>query len=76
MKIIKAIFSWLGKFLERARVIILNVGTAFVLILLTLGIFGLFSSSQKPIDPSGKVVILDPDVLVTDEVYKRQNECC
>ncbi len=67
MKIIKAIFSWLGKFLERARVIILNVGTAFVLILLTLGIFGLFSSSQKPIDPSGKVVILDPDVLVTDE---------
>ena len=32
MDALKSIFSWLGKFLEKTRVVILNVATAFILI--------------------------------------------
>ena len=32
MDALKSIFSWLGKFLEKTRVVLLNVATAFILI--------------------------------------------
>ena len=32
MDTLKSIFSWLGKFLEKTRVVLLNIATAFILI--------------------------------------------
>ena len=60
MNFIKSIFSWLGKFLEKARMILLNLGTAIVLIFITVAIVGIFSSSEEEIDPTGKVLIFNP----------------
>ena len=68
MSTLKSIFSWLGRFLERARTVMLNLGTAFVLIFLTIIIIGAFSASGPDAkDPSGRVLILDPQGVVVDE---------
>ena len=67
MDTLKSIFTWLGKFLEKTRIVFLNIGTALVLILLTIGFFSLWSSGPAPIDKEGKVVILDPSFLIVDE---------
>ena len=46
----------------------LNLGTAFVLIFLTIIIIGAFSASGPDAkDPSGRVLILDPQGIVVDE---------
>ena len=39
MDALKSIFSWLGKFLEKTRVVLLNVATAFILIVITIILF-------------------------------------
>jgi len=68
MSTLKSIFSWLGRFLEKARTVMLNLGTAFVLIFLTIIIIGAFSASGPDAkDPSGRVLILDPQGIVVDE---------
>lgn len=67
MNFIKSIFSWLGRFLEKARTVLLNLATAFVLILITIAILGIFSSSDKKVDPSGKVLIFNPEGIVVDQ---------
>tara|TARA_B100000989_G_scaffold287618_1_gene257421 strand:+ start:4608 stop:6425 length:1818 start_codon:yes stop_codon:yes gene_type:complete len=67
MDTLKSIFAWLGKFLEKTRIVFLNIGTALVLIFLTIGFFSLWSVGPAPIDKEGKVVILDPSFLVVDE---------
>ena len=68
MSTLKSIFSWLGRFLEKARTVMLNLGTAFVLIFLTIIIIGAFSSSGPDTkDPNGRVLILDPQGIVVDE---------
>jgi protease-4 len=68
MNTLKSIFSWLGRFLERARTVMLNLGTAFVLIFLTIIIIGAFSSSGPDTkDPNGRVLILDPQGIVVDQ---------
>ena len=68
MSTLKSIFSWLGRFLEKARTVMLNLGTAFVLIFLTIIIIGAFTASGPDAkDPSGRVLILDPQGIVVDE---------
>lgn len=67
MNFFKSIFSWLGRFLEKARMILLNLGTAIVLIFITVAIVGIFSSSEEEIDPAGKVLIFDPQGIVVDQ---------
>lgn len=67
MDTLKSIFAWLGKFLEKTRIVFLNIGTALVLIFLTIGFISLWSVGPAPIDKEGKVVILDPSFLVVDE---------
>ena len=47
MTSIKSIFSRLGKFLEKARMVLLNLGTALVLIFITIAIVGIFPTSKK-----------------------------
>ena len=67
MNFFKSIFSWLGRFLEKARMILLNLGTAIVLIFITVAIVGIFSSSEEKIDPIGKVLIFNPQGIVVDQ---------
>ena len=68
MNAIKSIFSWLGRFLEKARTVMLNLGTAFVLIFFTVLIIGaLTSSGPKVKDPSGRVLFIDPQGTVVDQ---------
>ena len=67
MDALKSIFSWLGKFLEKTRVVLLNVATAFILIVITVAIMGGIFGGDTEIDKEGKVVFLDPAVVITDE---------
>ncbi len=68
MNTLKSIFAWLGRFLEKARTVMLNLGTAFVLIFFTvLIISALTSSGRETKDPSGRVLILDPQGTIVDQ---------
>ena len=67
MNTLKSIFGWLGKFLEKTRVVLLNVATAFVLIVITVAIMGGIFGGDTEIDKEGKVVFLNPAVVITDE---------
>jgi protease-4 len=71
MNALKSIFTWLGRFLEKARTVMLNLGTAFVLIFFTIVIIGAISSSgPEAKDPSGRVLFINPQGTVVDqEVY-------
>ena len=68
MNALKSIFAWLGRFLDKARTIMLNLGTAFVLIFFTILIIGAFTSSGPEIkDPSGRVLFIAPSGTVVDQ---------
>jgi len=68
MNALKSISSWLGRFLEKARIIMLNVGTAFVLIFFTIIIIGALTSLEPEVkDPSGRVLLIDPEETVVDQ---------
>ncbi|MEC7912026.1 MAG: signal peptide peptidase SppA [Pseudomonadota bacterium] len=70
MSVIKSIFSWLGAFLTKARVVMLNLVTALVLILITVAILGgIFSSDSDEAakDPAGRVLILNPKGTIVDQ---------
>ena len=68
MNALKSIFAWLGRFLEKARTVMLNLGTAFVLIIITIAIIGGISSSgPKTQDPSGRVLYLAPEGTIVDQ---------
>ena len=58
MDALKSIFSWLGKFLEKTRVVLLNIATAFILIVITVAIMGGIFGGDAEIDKEGKVVSL------------------
>jgi protease-4 len=68
MSALKSIFAWLGRFLEKARTVMLNLGTAFILIFFTVLIIGgLTSGGPETKDPSGRVLILDPQGTIVDQ---------
>ena len=68
MNALKSIFSWLGRFLEKARTVMLNLGTAFILIFFTIIIIGALTSSGPEVkDPSGRVLFIDPVGTVVDQ---------
>ena len=71
MSTLKSIFSWIGRFLEKTRAVMLNLGTAFILIIITVVIFGgIFSAGSSVSDVSGRVLILNPKgVIVDQEVF-------
>ena len=71
MNALKSIFSWLGRFLERARTVMLNLGTAFVLVVITVAIIGVISSAgPDATETEGRVLFLNPEGIVVDqEVY-------
>ena len=72
MNTLKSIFSWLGRFLEKARTVMLNLGTALILIFFAIIIIGALTSFGPEIkDPSGRVLLIDPQETVVDqEVFK------
>ena len=72
MNTLKSIFSWLGRFLEKARTVMLNLGTALILIFLGIIIIGALTSFGPEIkDPSGRVLLIDPqETVVDEEVFK------
>ena len=66
--VIKSFFSWLGGFLAKARTVMLNIGTVFVLIFLTVITVGALTSSGPELkDPSGRVLFIDPEGTVVDQ---------
>ena len=68
MNALKSIFSWLGRFLEKARTVMLNLGTAFVLIIITFAIIGGLSSSGPDVtEKDGRVLFIDPTGTVVDQ---------
>ena len=67
MNKLQPIFSWLARFLEKTRIIMLNVGTAFVLIFFTIIIIGALTSGPEVKDPSGRVLLIDPKGTVVDQ---------
>ena len=68
MNALRSIFAWLGRFLDKARTIMLNLGTAIVLIFFTALIIGaLTSSGPETKDPSGRVLFIDPQGTVVDQ---------
>ena len=68
MNALKSIFSWLGRFLEKARTVMLNLGTAFVLIIITFTIIGGLSSSGPDVtEKDGRVLFIDPTGTVVDQ---------
>ena len=65
---LQPIFSWLARFLEKTRIIMLNVVTAFVLIFFAIIIIGaLISLDPEMKDPSGRVLVIDPKGTVVDQ---------
>ncbi len=68
MNALKSIFSWLGRFLEKARTVMLNLGTAFVLIIITFAIIGGLSSSGSDVtEKDGRVLFINPTGTVVDQ---------
>ena len=67
MNALKSIFSWLGRFLEKARTIMLNLGTALVLIFFTMIMIGGLTSGPEVKDASGRVLFIDPEGTVVDQ---------
>ena len=68
MNTLKSIFSWISRFLEKARTFMLNLGTAFILILFAIIIIGALTSLRPEIkDPSGRVLLINPKGTVVDQ---------
>jgi protease-4 len=68
MNTLKSIFSWLGRFLEKARTVMVNLGTALILIFFAIIIIGALTSFGPEIkDPSGRVLLIDPQGTVVDQ---------
>ena len=67
MKTLKSIFSWLNSFLGKARILILNLGTAFFLIFFIILIVRGLISLEPDTAPSGRVLVLNPQGTVVDQ---------
>ena len=68
MNQIKSIFSWLNGFLKKARIIMLNIATAIVLIFFIILIFVPITSVKSDVkDVSGRVLFIDPVGTVVDQ---------
>ena len=68
MNQIKSIFSWLNGFLKKARIIMLNIATAIVLIFFIILIFVPITSVKSDVkDVSGRVLFIDPAGTVVDQ---------
>ena len=68
MNALKTIFSWLGRFLQRVRTILLDLGTLVIVILLATTIIGALTSfGPEATSPAGKVLFINPQGVVVDQ---------
>jgi protease-4 len=68
MNLVKTIISWLGRFLKKVRAIMLDLGTALILIVLAIAIIGALTSSEPEFtDPSGRVLFINPEGIIVDQ---------
>ena len=66
----KRFFSWLGAFLTGVRVWTINILTLVVLVYVVGSVVFLIRQMPQDVDPSGKVLNLNPETVVQDvEVY-------
>ena len=73
MNALKSVIFWLGRFLEKARTVMLNLVTAFVLIFFIVMIIGALTSGPEVKDPSGRVLLIDPEGAVVDQEVFNSN---
>ena len=68
MNKLKSIFSWISRFLEKTRTVMLNIGTALILIFFAIIIMRAITSFGPEVkDPSGRVLLIDPKGTVVDQ---------
>ena len=68
MSTLKSIFSWIGRFLEKARTVMLNLSTALLLIFITVILVETLTSLGPEMkDPSGRVLLINPKGTVVDQ---------
>ena len=68
MNMIKTIFAWLGRFLQKVRNILLDLTTALFVLFFAATIIGALTSSEPEFtDPSGRVLFIDPEGIVVDQ---------
>ena len=63
----KSIFVWLDSFLGKARALILNIATALFLIFFVALFLSSLTSFAPETDPSGRVLVLNPQGTVVDQ---------
>ena len=63
----KSIFGWLNSFLGKARALILNIATALFLIFFVVLFLSSLTSFAPETDPSGRVLVLNPQGTVVDQ---------
>ena len=68
MNMLKTIASLVSRFLKKVRVIVLDLGTALVLVFVASGIFGAVTSSESDDkDVSDRVLFINPEGTVVDQ---------
>ena len=68
MNSVKTIISWLSRFLKKVRAIMLDLGTALILMVLAIAIIGALTSSEPEFtDPSGRVLFINPEGIIVDQ---------
>lgn len=75
MSALTSIFSWLGRFLKKVRSIVLDLGTALVVMFVVIAIIEALTASGPDVeDPSGKALLIDPAGTVVDqEVFNSES---
>jgi protease-4 len=75
MSALTSIFSWLGRFLKRVRSIVLDLGTALIVVFIVIAIIEAVTASGPDVeDPSGKALLIDPKGMVVDqEVFNSES---
>ena len=64
----KSFFSWIGRFLAKTRIVMLNFGTAIILIFFIIIIIRALTSFGPDIkDPKGRVLLINPKGTVVDQ---------
>ena len=64
----KSFFSWIGRFLAKTRIVMLNFGTAIILIFFIIIIIRALTSFGPDIkDPRGRVLLINPKGTVVDQ---------
>ena len=68
----KKLFAKISQILATLRKWTVNLLTILVLLYVVVGIGALVSQMPEPVDPTGKVLILDPSGIIVDQGISRR----